>query len=242
METDKTELEKLGEKEPEKLNLSRQAKLVPKQKIDEWTVKIFGVGSIGSHLTKTLAKTGFEHIEVYDMDTVEEENIAAQAFDFKHVGKNKVDAMFDIIKDACGLEIKTFHGEITEKTVIEPEPNTVYCVCFDSFEARRLVWGKVKDFPVLFIDGRIGQYNLRHYLTNTSVKKWVDEYDASLNTGAESELVCGEKACAPINAMLGGMITMNLVAFISGEDYVRKFIGNALTPKNNIVVIGGGVK
>lgn len=234
------ELESIGE-DKGLLDLSRQSKLVPKKQIDEWTIKVFGVGSIGSHFVKTLAKTGFEHIDVYDMDTVEEENIAAQAFDFRHVGKNKVDAIAEIVKESSALDIKTFHGRITKDTSIEAEPNTMYCVCFDNFEARKLVWNKLKDFPIIFVDARIGQYNLRHYLTDTVNKNWAKEYEESLNPDGSSDLLCGEKACAPINAMLGGMLTMNLVAYISGKDYVRKFIGNAMTPKNDIVIIGGGI-
>lgn len=219
------------------LDLSRQSKLVPGELINQYFFKVFGVGSIGSHFVKTLAKTGFKNIEVYDMDIVEQENIAAQAYDFKHIGMRKVDAIKEIVKDSSGIDIKTQHGMVDENTIITPEPNTFYCCFFDSFEARKLVFDKVKDYPVLFIDGRIGKYDMRHYLVDCSNDIDRNEYSDSLGVKAVSELVCGEKACAPINTQISGMIIMNIINYIYGRDYIKVFIGNASAPKNNIIVI-----
>ncbi|MDX1279242.1 ThiF family adenylyltransferase [Oceanihabitans sediminis] len=222
----------------DELNLSRQAILVPKDNIDQWNIEVFGVGSVGSHVVKCLAKTGFENIKVYDMDIVESENIAAQAFDFKHIKMNKVDAMKDIVKESTGIEIETEHGTITEETEITPEPNTIYCCFFDSLEARKLVFNKLKDFPVVFVDARIGKYNLRHYLVELEEATYKESYEKTLETTTLSELACGEKACAPINLQLAGLIVMNIVNFIKGTDYSRTYIANAeatLRPINVIV-------
>ena len=111
------------------LDLSRQSKLVSKEAIENFTIKVFGVGSVGSHVVKTLAKTGFKNIEIYDMDTVEEENIAAQAFDYRHIKKSKVEALKEIVKECSGTDIVTVNQQITEDSTISCEPNTVYC-CF----------------------------------------------------------------------------------------------------------------
>ena len=230
-------MEEKKEEEKNKLNLSRQAILVPIDKINNYTIKVFGVGSIGSHVVKCLAKTGFKSIEVYDMDIVEEENIAAQAYDFRHIGINKVDAMKEIIKDSCGVEIKAIHGEIIKDTTIEVEPNIIYCCFFDSFEARKLIFEKIKDYPTIFVDGRIGKFDMRHYLIDLTNKEFKEQYGKSLETKAVSELACGEKASAPVNLQISGMIVMNIINFIKGEDYTRIFIGNASTPDNNFNVL-----
>jgi molybdopterin/thiamine biosynthesis adenylyltransferase len=222
------------EEEVSHLNLSRQALLVPYKDINQYTVKVFGVGSVGSHLIKILAKTGFKNIEAYDMDKVEEENISAQAFDFRHIGMNKVDAIKEICKESAGVDITAIHGEISGETQINAEPNTVYCCVFDSFEARKLLFDKLKSFPVIFIDGRIGQFNLRHYLINCAIKEEVARYEATLQK-SPSELKCGEKACAPINVELAGKMVMNIVNFAKGKDYVKTFIGNAEAPANDVV-------
>jgi molybdopterin/thiamine biosynthesis adenylyltransferase len=219
------------------MDLSRQSKLVPEDKINQYTVKVFGVGSIGSHFTEILAKTGFANIEVYDMDTVEEANIGPQAYDNRHLDMIKVDAMKAIVKDSTGFEIATFNGEVTEATEITPEPDTVYACFFDSFPARKLVFDKVKDYPGIFLDGRIGRYDMRHYLIDLSDKEAVVKYEKTLTPKTESELVCGEKASAPINAQIAGKLVMNLVNFIRGADYVTTFIGNVAAPSNDINVI-----
>jgi molybdopterin/thiamine biosynthesis adenylyltransferase len=221
----------------ENLNLSRQSKLVPYDKINQYTLKVFGVGSIGSHFVKTAAKAGFKNIEVYDVDKVEEENIAAQAFDFEHIGQEKVVAMSDIIKKSAGVEIITHPGLVDEDTDINIENDTIYCCFFDSFEGRKLVFNKLKEYPIIFVDGRIGKYDMRHYLIDCSDEKEVEEYLKSLNTGKESDLECGTKASAPINTQIAGMIVMNIINYITGDDYTQKFIGNAKTPNTQINIL-----
>ena len=224
-----------------KLNLSRQSKLVPVDKIDNYTIKVFGVGSVGSHVVKTLAKTGFKHIEVYDMDIVEEENLAAQAYDFKHLKMTKVDALKQIVKEASGIDIVTNHATITEDFNLVPEPNTIYMCFFDSFEGRKLIWDKVKEYPVIFVDGRIGSYNMRYYFVDCIDPVEREEYENTLNSKATSELECGEKASAPINYIISGLITINLINYIKNTNQIKMFIGNAATPLNNITILKEGV-
>lgn len=221
----------------EELNLSRQTKLVPYDKINEYTLKVFGVGSVGSHFIKTAAKSGFKNIEIYDMDIVEEENIAAQAFDFEHIGQNKVDAMEDIVKRSAGVEIITHHGIVNNDNSIIPEANTIYCCFFDSFEGRKMVFDMLKGFPVIFVDGRIGQYNMRHYLVELDNEEQVKNYESTLDTGAVSELACGEKASAPINVQIAGKLVINLINYISGNDYTKIYIGNAAAPSTDINIV-----
>lgn len=216
------------------LNLSRQAKLVPIETINQYTLKVFGVGSVGSHFTKIAVKSGFKNIEVYDMDIVEEENIAAQAFDFEHIGMNKVDAMVDICKRAAGVDIITHHGQITAETPITPEANTLYCCFFDSFEARQMLFDMLKGYPVIFIDARIGLHNMRHYLVELDNEEQVEKYNKSLNSGAVSELACGEKACAPVNNIISGKLVVNLINYVSGEDYEKIYMGNAKVPSKDM--------
>jgi len=218
------------------LNLSRQAKLIPYDEINNFNIKIFGVGSVGSHVAKNLAKAGFKNIEVYDNDIVEAENVSAQAFDFADIKKPKVEAVKEMLERAAGATPVIHNEFITDKTEIVPEANTIYCCFFDSIEARKMLFEKLKTYPIIWVDARIGQYNMRHYLVNCSKKEEVVEYEKTLETGKSSELACGEKACAPINIQITGRIVMNIINFIRGETYVKKFIGNAERPHKDIVV------
>ena len=222
------------------LSLSRQSRLVPIEKISQWSIKIYGVGSVGSNVTRTLAKTGFRDIEVFDMDTVDKENIAAQAFSFKHIKMNKVDAMKDIVLEETGIEITATHGQVTEESQTDAEPNVVYCCFFDSIDARKMLFNKLKEFPIIFVDGRIGGFNMRHYLIDCSNKKEILLYEKSINMKARSELQCGEKASAPINTELAGKIVSNIVSYISGRDYINPFMGCVTHPKNDIAIVKPG--
>ncbi len=219
------------------LDLSRQSKLIPKDKIDNWSVEVFGVGSVGSHVVECLAKSGFKSIKVYDMDVVAEENIAPQAFNIEHIEMKKVDAVKDIAKRASGITIQTSHEKITEKTPLILEPLTVYCCFFDSLEARRLIFDKVKGNPVVYVDGRIGKYDMRYYIVDCMDKDEVEEYETTLDTSVQSEQVCGEKACAPVNRVISGHIVMQMVNYISGKSYIKTFIGNLSMPTMDIAVI-----
>ena len=221
----------------ERLNLSRQALLIPQQRIEEMRLVVFGAGSIGSHLIKTAAKTGFLDIEVYDFDVVGEENLAAQAFDFEHIGMSKVDAIADIVKKGAGIDIVKHNEKVTEETNIPILPNTIYVCVFDSFEARKLVFDKLKDYPVAYVDGRIGRYDMRHYLVDCSKDEQVTSYSKTLETGDVSELVCGEKASAPINVQIAGKIVMNIINFLDGSTYEKVYIGNAKQSGNDFRVL-----
>ena len=216
------------------LNLSRQSKLVPEGELKKWTFHIFGVGSVGGPVAQILSKTGFENIEVYDMDNVEKENIGPQAFFFEHLKQKKVDAIKDICKRLAGIDIKTHHGQVTVKTKITVEPNSMYLLFFDSIEGRKMVWDKVKDMPCIVVDGRIGKFDIRYYLIDTIEEPQREEYEKSFPKGKISELVCGEKCSAMINYELGGRIVNNIVNYLAGRDYDKIFIGNTTSPETNI--------
>ena len=222
------------------LNLSRQNRIISGDIVSQWAIKIFGVGSIGSHVAKVLAKTGFKDIELYDMDIVEEENLSAQAFDFKHLKMNKVDAMKEILMESAGVEAVAHHGQVTKDTLIDAEPNTIYCCFFDSFEGRQMIFNMLKEMPIIFVDGRIGALNMRHYLIDCTNPEEVKLFEKSLGTTATSELECGEKACAPVNTELAGKITSNIINYISGRDYINPFMGCTTHPQNDLVIVKKG--
>jgi predicted ThiF/HesA family dinucleotide-utilizing enzyme len=221
------------------LNLSRQSLLVPPNELTRWNIHIFGVGSVGSHLALLLAKTGFQNLIVYDMDTVDEENIGPQAFMFEHLGQNKVDAIKDLIEKSTGTIIRTNHGRITEESEIELEPHSIYICVFDSFEARKVVYNKVKDFPGVFMDGRIGAYNLSHFMVDLIQDKQKEEYEKTFpkDNGEGSNLACGEKASAFINYEIAGRMVSNLIRYVKGENFIKRFMGNVINHEHDLEIL-----
>lgn len=141
-------------------------------------VTIIGAGATGSWLALALAKLGIEDITVYDFDTVEEHNIANQAFSIDDVGKKKVKALWDIIYSATHAEIKIQDNKFTNQNIAG-----IVFLMVDSMEQRKLIWEnaiKLKPNIKLLIEPRMGLdvgrvYNVIPY-DMTHIKKYENTY------------------------------------------------------------------
>lgn len=225
------------------LNLSKQSALIDAEKMKNWTIHIFGLGSIGSHLGKALAKTGFENIVGYDMDIVEEDNIPAQAFGLKHIDMKKTDAFVQLLEEETGIVPIVHEGEVTKDTEIPYEPNTIYFCAFDSIPARKLVWDKLKGFPVVWGETRIGRFDERYYFVvpDTTPNDWKDEYEKTLDpTLPMSELKCGEKCSYGPNTDLVSRVLRQMLNIVEGKLLTYFFIGNWETPDDSIIRLAEG--
>lgn len=65
-------------------------------------ITIIGVGATGSRIAMALVELGFSDIRFIDFDHVEEHNLANQAYLHHHIGKQKVEALADLIKLKIG--------------------------------------------------------------------------------------------------------------------------------------------
>lgn len=61
------------------------------------TCHIIGCGSIGSHVAELLARYGIKKIRLYDFDTVASHNLANQNFYNYQIGKEKTEALKEIL-------------------------------------------------------------------------------------------------------------------------------------------------
>eukprot|EP01064_Diplonema_japonicum_P034075 TRINITY_DN6938_c0_g1_i1.p1 TRINITY_DN6938_c0_g1~~TRINITY_DN6938_c0_g1_i1.p1 ORF type:complete len:571 (+),score=143.89 TRINITY_DN6938_c0_g1_i1:52-1713(+) len=84
------------------------------KKIQEAKVLVCGAGGIGCELLKSLVLTGFEHIEVIDLDTVDSSNLNRQfLFRPKHVSKPKaVVARESVMALNPKAEIKAYYDNV----------------------------------------------------------------------------------------------------------------------------------
>lgn len=116
---------------------------------------IGGAGGIGSWLAFLLARAGY-NINIFDFDSVEEHNIGGQLFRVKDVGRSKVDALEEIIREGSELSINTFNEAFTSESF----GHYIMFSAFDNMVARKdmfKVWKEVaKENPnAIFIDGRL---------------------------------------------------------------------------------------
>ena len=65
----------------------------------EYSFHILGCGAIGSSAATQLARSGAINFFLYDMDKVEDVNVGVSQYNVQHVGKNKVQALNELITD-----------------------------------------------------------------------------------------------------------------------------------------------
>jgi len=155
-------------------------------------IVVFGAGSLGSFITLNLAKLGFNDIEVFDFDTVESHNIPNQFYKSSSIGEFKVEALKEIVKDFTDVEITTHNVKVDEKTEI-PIGEVVYIITFDTLEARKLIYEKVKDFKCIVLDVRVGgeeyEINIVDTMKENELSAWKKRFDIEV-----TDLPCGARS------------------------------------------------
>jgi tRNA A37 threonylcarbamoyladenosine dehydratase len=78
-------------------------------------VVIIGAGAVGSFTALAMAKIGFSEIVSIDFDSVSDENIHNQFFRIKDIGKTKVQALSEIIKEFSDTDINPMFDAYTQE-------------------------------------------------------------------------------------------------------------------------------
>jgi hypothetical protein len=137
---------------------SRQADIVPRQRILGCKATVIGVGAIGRQVALQLTAIGLPWIQLLDFDIVEESNIASQGYYEDDLKRFKVHATADIchmINPKLELYAITEQFKRTAKI-----GNVIFC-CVDKISTRQLIWESVKDKVSFFCDGRMSAEVLR---------------------------------------------------------------------------------
>jgi molybdopterin/thiamine biosynthesis adenylyltransferase len=196
------------------------------------TIIVYGAGSIGSHLVMGLAKTGFKNITVIDYDVIEEDNLPAQSYPYSLVTANKgllkIDALKTFIKDFTGTTINTLNEKITSNSTINLSMNTIHVCCFDNIEGRKTLFNHFKDFPIHYLDGRIGGFNIEKYYVNMLNDKEVEDYEQTLE-GEFVELECGNKALWSVNSLLASKLIADIIKLTKNLKPVKELKGNLMS-------------
>jgi molybdopterin/thiamine biosynthesis adenylyltransferase len=174
-----------------------QSKLVDQKKLEDLTFLVIGAGAIGSYTVMGLAKMGAKKIRVYDDDTLEEHNFDSQFYPRSMLGKSKVEALKDLVRDFGGCDISIITGRWDSSS---SDVADVILVCVDNMDVRKTIWDtyKVSGFK-LFVEGRMSAqvyrvYGLAHTGTETDTQVR-DFYETTLYPQVEaSPLPCGEKS------------------------------------------------
>lgn len=185
-------------------------------------IVIIGAGSTGSFLALTLAKMGLNRIKVIDYDKVEDKNIPNQFFRSKDVGKYKTEALKEIIKDFTNTEIQTENKKIDKDYNFDFDLNTLFIFCLDNMEGRKLIYEKLKDYPIKIIDTRFGSEGFSIHIINLGDDEEKEGYEKSLDLKV-METPCGEKGVIFSILSLASEVC-NLIKQIDREEPHAKII------------------
>lgn len=107
-------------------------------------IHIIGCGATGSRVFTALVELGCTNIHCYDFDTVEEHNLANQAYTAEQIGIPKVDACAALYKSKTGAEP---HKNMSFHNLRLPDNSLPYLEGYiflltDTMESRREIYDK----------------------------------------------------------------------------------------------------
>jgi len=185
----------------------RQRDIIPPEKLARKAVTVIGCGAVGSFTVLTLAKMGMGDITVYDGDNVEEHNLPVAWYRPDHVGMNKTDALWDVLVDFTGVELKANAYHYDRETL----RGIVIC-CVDTMDTRLKIWREVKKFePELYIDARMGAEVGKVLVVHPSLPNSCRKYEEDLYPSSEAfQAPCTARAtiycAAGLAAYVGSMV------------------------------------
>jgi tRNA A37 threonylcarbamoyladenosine dehydratase len=98
------------------------------------SIHIIGIGAMGSRVAELLVRLGIPKLHIWDMDTVEDKNIANQVYLHHHIGMKKTDALEELLKD-INPQIKIIkHEEYKDQSL-----SGYVFLCVDSIELRSMI-------------------------------------------------------------------------------------------------------
>jgi len=172
--------------------LRQHALFDPEQQTSNIT--IIGAGSTGSFIALTLAKLGFNHIDVFDNDVVDNHNLPNQFYRVQDIGKPKVIALQQIIEHFTGITINANNSFVENvNTTLEVMPNMIVVLALDKLETRKMLVEQLKGWPIKIVDPRMGGEGWQVHVVDFSN---TDEYDRYYQTllGTPKHLPCGAQS------------------------------------------------
>lgn len=215
-----------------KEHLTRQMDTIPLTSLDR-KITVIGAGAIGSFTILALAKMGYENIKVFDFDKVELENINSQLYRFSDIGKFKVEALKDIIKDFTGVSIK-----IENKKYSGESFNDIVICAVDNMETRKAIYENHKNnFNCnILIDPRMAIEFAYIQTFNPNDERQCELYEKTLYTDEDSVAErCTNKSTIYTSQLIGATIAKMVKDISNNNKYINRIMWDIA--HNNIMTV-----
>jgi len=199
-------------------HLTRQLDIIPIETLGR-EITVIGAGAIGSFTVLALVKMGFANITVYDFDDVSIENMNCQWYRMKDIGKKKVQALQELIKDFTDVTIN-----IKPVRFEAGELRGIVISAVDSMEARKVIWNAAKkSFGVSwFIDPRMASEYALAFVMKPDDEADQKSYETTLYSDANAvQERCTAKATMYTATMIAGYVAKAVKDIVTGNKYAR---------------------
>ncbi len=183
------------------MNFHRQLDVLDVPRLARTPITVIGAGAVGSFTVLALAKCGAECITVYDDDTVESHNLPNQWYRLTDLGRPKVEALRELVREMTGVEITVHVARFTN----QPASEVTICAV-DSMDVRIQLWRALHPRPAMWIDARMGA-EVGKVMCVGAFGSW---YEETLHPSSEAYR-------APCTARATMYCASGLAAFIAGQ-------------------------
>ena len=160
----------------------RQQEIVPRDRLDNLSISVIGIGAIGRQVALQLAALGARRIQLVDFDRVELTNVTTQGYFLSNVGQSKVEATARAVREIDpGIDLELVDDRWRPSLRVG---QVVFC-CVDSISARSAIWRGAGRGCQYWCDGRMLGEVIR--VLTVADRAGRSSYPATLFTQAEAQ-------------------------------------------------------
>ena len=203
---------------------TRQADLVPRERLAELDVTVVGVGAIGRQVALQLAALGVRRLRLVDFDRVEPANITTQGYLHEDLGRSKVAATASATWQIDpGINIEQIEDRFRPQQQLG---DAAFC-CVDSIEARSAIWRSACQRVQFWSDGRMLGDTMR--ILSAVDASGRSHYATTLFAPAEAIVgACTSRGVIYTATIAAGLMAHQLVRWLRGLTVEREQILNLL--------------
>lgn len=201
--------------------LVRQADIIPLECLTK-KITIVGAGAVGSWVSLSLAKMGFTNQEVYDFDEVSTENMNCQFYPIGDIGRQKVDALSDLVHTFTGANIRCFNHKVTKLDKINTD---ILITAVDSMKVRKLLDDiSIRRFT---IDPRMAAEYASMEVVDMRKNSHVDNYKKTIYSDDEAAHErCTAKATMYTVNLIAGQVVKAVKDIALEQPYIKSYDWN----------------